>query len=349
MNDFLNVVTGGKPERVPFWFMRQAGRYLPEYRTLRARSSGFLDMAYDPEKACEITLQPMRRFGMDAAIIFSDILVIPHALGRKPEFVEGKGPRLDPLETGKDVASLSLVKFEKVLAPVYEALSLTRGTMDQEGFRDCALIGFCGGPWTLACYMIEGGGSRDFLKARLFSYQQERNFTALIDMLVEACAACLQKQIEAGAQAVQIFDSWAGVADAHSFAKWVIGPTRRIVELVRSAHPDVPVIGFPRLAGANILRYVQETGVDVIGLDQSVDTRWAARSLQSSVVVQGNLDPACLLAGGDALVLAAEKIIGDLKNENGRFVFNLGHGIHKNTPIEHVDMLVKIIREQGVL
>jgi len=349
MNDFLGMIKGEKVDHIPFWFMRQAGRYLPEYRKLRLESSGFLDMVYTPQTASEITLQPLRRFGMDAAIIFSDILVIPQALGRTVEFVEGQGPKLNPLVCGKDVALLDFRRFDDVLSPAYDAVSTTRDMMNREGFVDKSLIGFCGAPWTLACYMIEGGSSRDFLKTKLFAYTQEQDFQALIDILIEACAASLQKQIMAGAQVVQIFDSWAGVTDAHSFVKWVINPTRQIVDLVHSSHPHVPVIGFPRMAGSNYLRYVQDTGVDVISIDQSVDPRWAARALQPLSTVQGNLDPACLLAGGDALIRSVEKIMGDLKSANGRFIFNLGHGIHKDTPVENVEMLVKLIREQGVL
>lgn len=349
MNNFLEMVKGGEPESVPFWFMRQAGRYLPEYRDIRAESKGFLDLVYTPEKACKVTLQPLQRFNMDAAIIFSDILVVPHALGQGVEFIDKRGPKLVRLENGKDISSLSFARFDGMLAPVYEAISLTRSALKSWDLDDKALIGFSGAPWTLACYMIEGGSSGSFLRTRVFAYQHETAFTALIDTLVEACAAYLQKQIEAGVHAVQIFDTWAGILDSHSFVKWVIEPTRRIVDLVREAHPDVPIIGFPRNAGANYLRYVQDTKVSVISIDSSVDTRWAARSLQPLAVVQGNLDPACLLAGGDALTLAAEKIISDLKNEEGRFVFNLGHGVHKDTPVENVEALVNLIQDQGRL
>lgn len=344
-NNFIEVLTGNKPDQIPFWFMRQAGRYLPEYRDLRSKSDGFLDMAYNPDKACEITLQPVRRFGMDAAIIFSDILVVPHALGQHLEFVEGVGPKLNPLRSGRDIASLKFTKFAETLNPVYEAISKTRTALDVEGHDNTALIGFSGAPWTLACYMIEGGGSKDFLETRKFSYAQENDFRELIDLLVESVSEHLMMQIKAGAQAVQIFDSWAGVLDAQSFRKWVIEPTQKIIKTVRTAYPNVPIIGFPKGAGQNYFTYIQETEVTALGLDSSVNTEWAARALQHHVPIQGNLDPICLLAGGDALILAAEKIIGDLKT--GGFIFNLGHGIHKDTPVEHVEMLVNLIREQG--
>lgn len=341
--NLLEVFKGHKPDHVPLWFMRQAGRYLPEYRELRAKAGGFLEMAYNPDLASEITLQPIRRFGMDGAIIFSDILVIPHALGQHLEFVHGEGPKLNALRSAEDFKSLNFSAFERVLSPVYEALSKTRGMLDQEGYRGTTLIGFCGAPWTVACYMVEGSGSKDYRHVKTLAYSQPELFDTLLEILVEASAAYLIKQIEAGAEAVQIFDSWAGVLDAQSFKRFVIQPTKRIVDLVRDVHPNVPIVGFPRLAGHKYLRYVQETGVDVVGLDPTVETQWAARTLQPLVPVQGNLDPMCLLAGGDQLVMAAEQIYSDFKD--GSFVFNLGHGIHKDTPVEHVEMLVNLIRD----
>lgn len=350
VNDFLEMVNGGKPEKVPFWFMRQAGRYLPEYRDIRSRSSGFLEMVYSPDVACEVTLQPLRRFDMDAAIIFSDILIIAQALGQNLEFVENYGPKLDPLENGKNIASLGFSRFDEMLEPVYEAVSLTQSAIRENFAGDKALIGFCGAPWTLACYMIEGGNSgAGFLRTKAFSYMREKEFAYLIEMLIQACIIHLQKQVRAGAQAVQIFDSWAGIADAHSFVKWVIEPTKKIVKGLRDIYPDIPIIGFPKGVGGGYLRYVKDTGVDVLNIDSSIDTSFAAAKLQPLAVIQGNLDPACLLAGGEALVFAAEKIIDDLKNKAGGFVFNLGHGIHKDTSMENVEMLVKIIREKGRL
>ncbi len=341
--NFLETLKGHKTDRVPFWFMRQAGRYLPEYRELRAKAGGFLDMAYNPQLACEITMQPIRRFEMDAAIIFSDILVIPHALGQDLQFVAGEGPKLPPLRTGSDIAKLNFNAFQTTLNPVYEAIKATRNALQEEEYHNTALIGFCGAPWTVACYMVEGQGSKDYMNVKNLAYSDPVGFDALIDLLVESSAAYLINQINAGAQSVQIFDSWAGVLDAQMFRKLVIQPTRQIVDLVRDVHPNTPIIGFPRCAGQNYLSYIQDTGVNAVGLDPSVDTKWAARSLQPLVPVQGNLDPACLYAGGDSLILAAEKIIGDLSG--GNFVFNLGHGIHKDTPVEHVEMLVKFIKD----
>jgi len=343
--NFLEVLHGHKTDHIPFWFMRQAGRYLPEYRDLRSRAGGFLEMAYNPAIASEITLQPIRRFGMDAAIIFSDILVIPHALGQHLEFVTGEGPKLDPLRKTDDLSQLNFKNFESHLAPVYEAIQRTQSGLSQEGHHATALIGFAGAPWTVATYMIEGGGSKDFIHTKTWAYRDPEGFSQLIDLLVESTAHYLIKQIDAGAQTVQLFDSWAGALDPFGFRKWAIEPAKQIVKLVKNSHPHTPIIGFPRGAGQNYLAYAQETGVDALGLDTSIDTRWAARALQSQLPVQGNLDPICVLAGGDALTLAVEKIIGDLGE--GSFIFNLGHGIHKDTPVEHVEMLVKLIREQG--
>jgi len=341
--NFLEVLKGHKPDHIPFWFMRQAGRYLPEYRELRAKAGGFLDMAYNSDFACEVTMQPIRRFGMDAAIIFSDILVIPHSLGQHLEFVQGEGPKLNPLRSASDFSSLNFSKFQSTLTPVYEALSKTKTALQNEGFGGTALIGFCGAPWTVACYMVEGGGSKDFMNVKKLAYQDEAALQGLMEILVESSAQYLIEQINAGAETVQIFDSWAGALDAQSFRKWVIRPTKQIVDLVKSVHPTVPIIGFPRCAGNNYLSYIQDTGVTAVGIDPSVDTKWAARTLQPLVPVQGNLDPISLLAGGDQMIMAVEKIIGDLKD--GQFVFNLGHGINKETPIEHVETLIQTIRE----
>lgn len=339
---FLDALNGKKISSVPFWFMRQAGRYLPEYRKLRAKSGGFLEMAYNPDLACEITLQPIRRFHMDAAIIFSDILVIPHALGQHLEFVAGEGPKLNPLRSGAAFSKLNFSKFEQTLTPVYEALSKVKTSLKQEGHDNTALIGFCGAPWTVACYMIEGGGSKDFKEVKTFAYTNPQEFSELIDLLVESSAQYLINQINAGADAVQIFDSWAGALDAQSFQKWCVEPTKRIVDLIRAVHPQVPIIGFPRCAGNNYISYIRDTGISAVGLDHSMDTKWVAQTLQPKICVQGNLDPFSLLAGGDQLSRAAEKIIEDLKD--GPFVFNLGHGIHKDTPIEHVEQLVALIK-----
>ena len=340
---FLENLKSKKTKSIPFWFMRQAGRYLPEYRELRKKAGGFLDMAYNPDLATEITLQPIQRFNMNAAIIFSDILVIPHALGQKLEFIEGEGPKLDPLRSSSDFTKLNFSNFEKTLKPVYETLSNVRSNLQKENFNQTALIGFCGAPWTVACYMVEGRGSKDFINTKRLSYHDPKAFSELIDILVEASAAYLINQVNAGAEALQIFDSWAGALDAQSFKKWCIAPTKQIINLVRDAHPHIPIIGFPRCAGQNYVSYSQETGVTAINIDHAVDTKWAADTLQPILPIQGNLDPIRLLEGGDGLKHAAEKIIGDLSN--GPFIFNLGHGIHKDTPVKHVEELVKFIRE----
>lgn len=340
---FLEALRKQPCDSIPFWFMRQAGRYLPEYRALREKSGGFLDMVYNPDTAAEITLQPIRRFGMDAAIIFSDILVIPQALGQNVAFTAGEGPKLDPLRNAADFSKLNFNRFEQTLSPVYEAIGKTREKLAQESYDNTALIGFSGAPWTLACYMIDGGSSKDFIHAKTLAYRDPQGFSVLMEILVESTAQYLIRQIESGAESVQIFDSWAGILDSHQFHSWVIHPTRDIVRLVKSACPHIPVIGFPRAAGQNYLTYAQETGVDALGLDPGINPQWAARALQPLLPVQGNLDPLCLLAGGDALKLAAEKIIRDLSG--GPFIFNLGHGIHKDTPVAHVEMLVNIIKE----
>lgn len=339
---FLDVLNRQAVDRVPLWFMRQAGRYLPEYRELRAKKGGFLDMAYDPQAACEVTMQPIRRYAMDAAIIFSDILVIPHALGQHLEFVAGEGPKLDPIRDAEALNKLNYSNFAKTLEPVYEALRQTRSALASEGFNETALIGFAGSPWTVATYMVEGGGSKDFMQVKKLMFQQPDVFAGMIDLLVEATSAYLIEKANAGAECLQLFDSWSGALDSDGFKRWVIRPTQQIVANVKAAHPHIPIIGFPKGAGQSYLAYVSETGVDGVGLDTAVNTKWAAGALQNQMPVQGNLDPIALLAGGDSMKMAAERIIGDLSD--GPFVFNLGHGINKETPPEHVEQLVEFVR-----
>ncbi len=338
---FIRVLHGEKTEKVPFWFMRQAGRYLPEYRELRAKKGGFLEMVYDPQAAAEITLQPIRRFGMSAAILFSDILVIPHALGQHLEFTAGEGPKLDPVTSLAGLKKLSLAGVDETLSPIYQTLRNVREGLVAEGFTDTALIGFAGSPWTVACYMVEGQGSKDYLTVKALSYSNPEFFAALIDLIVEATVHYLLKQIEAGAEALQLFDSWSGALDAEGFRRWCIEPTAKIVQKIRAAYPEIPIIGFPRGAGIHYQAYAQETCVTALGLDPSIDSVWADKNLQTLCPVQGNLEPALLLAGGEALEGTARKILDDLSA--GPFVFNLGHGIHKDTPIGHVETLVKII------
>lgn len=350
----IQIAKGNKAAKIPVWFMRQAGRYLPEYRALRAQKNGFLDLAYDPQSACEVTMQPIRRFGMDAAILFSDILVIPHALGQKLEFLEGEGPKLDPLNNAQDLARLNFDQFDQTLFPVYETIRQVRSALRHEKFDEVALIGFAGSPWTIACYMVEGGGSRDFMKVRMRSYQQPHEFAALIDLITQATIRYLLAQIEAGAEMIQLFDSWSGVLDADSFRRWVIEPTAQIIKSLKAHYPDIPVIGFPRGAGMNYLAYQRDTGADVIGLDSFIAPELARESLQKYTPVQGNLDPLCLLAGGDQLDFQIDNILQNLaqisedadssnKVYNG-LIFNLGHGIQKETPISHVEQALKRIR-----
>jgi len=335
---------GGKTHRTPpFWLMRQAGRYLPEYRELRAKAGGFLDLVYNPDFATEVTMQPLRRYGMDAAILFADILIVPHGLHRSLTFAEGEGPQLEPLRAGDKLPFFSPAAFDERAAPVYESVRQIRAQLMHEGFTDTALIGFAGAPWTVATYMVEGGSSRDFVNVKRWAYSDPESFSQLIDLITQATIYYLLMQVRAGAEALQLFDSWAGVLDEQMFRRWVIGPTREIVDTLRSECPDVPVIGFPRGAGRLYQEYVQNTGVTALGLDPQVPAKWAASVLQPTVSVQGNLDPICLLAGGDALLMATENILMNLSG--GPFVFNLGHGVHKDTPPEHVAQLAKLLKD----
>lgn len=343
---FLTVLSSkrGNPNQVPaapWWMMRQAGRYLPEYREIRGQAGGFLDLVYNPELACEVTMQPIRRYRMSAAILFSDILVVPQALGQDVRFEEGEGPVLQPVRDEAALAALRQDRFDDILAPVYQTVRNIRASLSAEGFHDTALIGFAGSPWTVASYMVEGGGSKEFIHAKTWAYGDPRSFARLIDLLIDHTTAYLLEQVRAGAEAVQLFDSWAGVLDKDAFRALVTEPTRRIVARLKDEYPDVPVIGFPRGAGVKYLDYVQGTGVDAVSLDPSVPTKWAARMLQPHCVVQGNLDPVHLLAAGDQMTLAMEQIFADLKE--GPFIFNLGHGIHKDTPPEHIDKLKELI------
>lgn len=335
---FLEVLSGRRLAVPPIWMMRQAGRYLPEYRELRAKAGGFLDLCFTPELAAEVTLQPIRRFGFDAAIIFSDILVIPYALGRGVRFEVGEGPRLDPLDTPDKIATLvSQADFTK-LEPVYEALRRVRAELPQS----TALIGFCGAPWTVATYMIAGQGTPDQAPARLMAYRHSDAFVRLIDILVENSIVYLLSQLEAGADVLQIFDTWAGVLSPREFAHWSIEPTRRIVEGVRKVRPDAKIIGFPRGAGAQLPDYVAATGVDAVSLDWTAAPALIRERVQSKVAVQGNLDPLALIAGGGALDQAVDDVLANFAQ--GRFIFNLGHGIQPETPIAHVEQMIARVR-----
>lgn len=306
----IDALTKGKPLATPpIWLMRQAGRYLPEYRDVRQKAGDFLSMVYDPKLASEVTLQPIRRFNMDGAVIFSDILVIPQALGQPLRFVAGEGPKLDALRTADDVKRLSLAGLRKNLEPVYEAIRQTKALLQTEKFNHTALIGFAGGPWTLACYMIEGGGDRDFINTKLWAYNNPANFADLIDLLADAIIEHLSAQVDAGAEVLQLFDSWSGILDHTMFLRWVVRPTRRIMETMRERYPHIPVIGFPRGAGRLALDYAQNTMIHAISLDQQTAPKWASSVFQNILPVQGNLDPVCLLAGGLAMQGAIEDIL----------------------------------------
>ncbi len=339
---YLSVLKGKKTSTPPIWLMRQAGRYLPEYRALRQESGSFLNMVYDPLKACEITLQPIRRFDMDAAILFSDILVIPDALGQKLDFVEGKGPVLDPIRTEKALAKFSLEKIDQTLDPVYEAVSNIRSALQEEGFKDTALIGFAGAPWTIACYMVDGMGSKDFIHTKRWAFEDPAGFQVLIDLITEATIHYLSNQIKAGAEAIQLFDSWCGILDEAQFMRWTIAPTKKIVSALKAAHPDIPITGFPRNAGLLYKAYIDHTGIDAVSLDYQLPLDFAVNELQTKVPVQGNLDPSYLLAGGKEMKKAAENILNTFSS--GPHIFNLGHGVIKETPIEHVEKLIEMIR-----
>jgi uroporphyrinogen decarboxylase len=336
----LQALSGGTVAPPPIWLMRQAGRYLPEYRDLRARAGSFLDLCFSPELAAEATLQPVRRYHLDAAILFSDILVIPHALGRRVSFIEGEGPVLDPIRP-QDIGMLSPDAVRNVLAPVFAAVRAIRAELPER----CALIGFAGAPWTVATYMIEGGSSRDFAAAKRLALADPENFSRLVGVLASATADYLIGQIEAGAEVLQLFDSWAGALDETGFRRWVIAPTDAVVAQVKARHPRVPIVGFPRGAGMMYADYARETGVDAVGLDTGLPLAFA-QALQARLPVQGNLDPQLLVVGGEAMRRGARAIVAALGG--GPFVFNLGHGIVPETPPENVAELVRIVRESRV-
>ncbi len=333
----MKVLAGEKLAVPPIWLMRQAGRYLPEYKETRKQAGGFLDLCYNPELAIEVTLQPIRRFGFDAAILFSDILVIPDALGRQVAFREGEGPVLDPIDAN-GISNLQSDNVLDHLAPVLETVSGLRNELPDE----TTLIGFCGAPWTVATYMIAGRGTPDQAPARLFALSQPAVFEKLIDILVEASSEYLVAQLKAGADAVQIFDSWAGILGGDQFEKWCLGPVSRIVANVQSEVPGARIIGFPKGCGTQYNTYRERTGVDCIGLDWSVQEE-QARMLQQGGPVQGMLDPLRLIAGGDALNDGVDAILDNLGS--GPLIFNLGHGITPQTPIAHVEQLVERVRK----
>jgi uroporphyrinogen decarboxylase len=334
----LEVLAGRRQKVPPIWMMRQAGRYLPEYREVRARAGGFLDLCFTPEFAAEVTLQPIRRFNFDAAIIFSDILVVPYALGREVRFEVGEGPRLEPLDTPDKVETLAREADFGKLEPVYEALRRVRRELD----AGIALIGFCGAPWTVATYMVAGQGTPDQVPARTMAYRHPGAFAKIIDVLVENSIQYLVGQLKAGADVLQIFDTWAGVLPPREFARWSIEPTRRIVEGVRRQVPDAKIIGFPRGAGALLPGYVETTGVDAVSIDWAAEPSLIRERVQNRVAVQGNLDPLALIAGGAALDSAVDDVLENFAK--GRLIFNLGHGIQPETPIAHVEQMLRRVR-----
>lgn len=336
---FLKALAGEAVSPVPFWFMRQAGRYLPEYRELRSKAPGFLEFCYTPDLAVEATLQPLRRFSPDAAILFSDILVIPDALGQKVDFREGEGPVLEPLRGSADVERLNPETVRGHLEPVFETVRrLAAGIPDST-----ALIGFAGAPWTVATYMIEGRGGTDFSIARHWATDDPRRLSRLMDILVDATSAYLIEQVRNGAEALQLFDTWAGVLDETGFWDFVVAPTRAIVTRIKATHPHVPIIGFPRGVGVRYADYVEETGVNGVSLDAAIDPADAARDLQPRCAVQGNLDPRLLIAGGTSMLDAAARILEALSA--GPFVFNLGHGISPDVPAENVIELARFVSD----
>ncbi len=319
--------------------MRQAGRYLPEYMEIRKKAENFLDFCYTPDLAIEATLQPIRRYAMDAAILFSDILVLPDALGCDVAFKEGRGPVLKSIDCTDDIDKLSDDNFLENLSPVFETLRGVKAALP----KDVSMIGFAGAPWTVAIYMVEGHGGTDGGRARRWAYEDEKGFARLIDLLTAATATYLIEQIKNGAEAVQLFDSWAGLLPESQFHRWVITPTKTIVNKIRETYPEVPIIGFPRAAGALFEPFVEETGVDGISMDSGVPLDWAASVLQSRCTVQGNLDNQVLAVGGRAMEDAAKRILGRLAG--GPFIFNLGHGILPYTPPENVARLAAIIKD----
>jgi uroporphyrinogen decarboxylase len=335
----LDTLNGAAGAERPIWLMRQAGRYLPEYRALRARKGGFLALVNDSEAAAEITLQPIRRFGFDGAILFSDILIVPHAMGQALEFLEGEGPRLSPRLVDQGLDTLQAVPER--LAPIYETVRRVRAGLGPGR----TLLGFAGSPWTVATYMVAGEGSRDQHRTRALAYRDAAAFEAIVEAVSETTIGYLSGQIEAGAEAVQLFDSWSGSLAPAEFERWVIAPTARIVAAIRARFPNVPVIGFPKGAGAKLPAYARETQVSAVGLDETIDPGWADAALPAGLPVQGNLDPLLLEAGSPELERGARRILDAFADRP--HVFNLGHGIGQHTPIAHVERLLAAVRGWG--
>lgn len=333
----LDTLKGANLTKRPMWLMRQAGRYLPEYRELRAVKGGFLELVYDTDAAAEITLQPLRRFGFDGAILFSDILIVPYAMGQTLEFLAGEGPKLSPKLVNHALSALEAVPER--LSPIYETVRKVVAQLP----AGATMLGFAGSPWTIATYMVAGEGSRDQHETRAFAYTDREAFAAIIDAIIGVTVDYLAGQIEAGAEAVQLFDSWAGSLAPAEFERWVIEPNAAITAALHERFPHVPVIGFPKGAGEKLVRYAEGTGVDAVGIDETIDPAWAARELPAGLPVQGNFDPLLLLAGGAELERRARHVLDCFADRP--HVFNLGHGIGQFTPIAHVEYLIEVVRE----
>ena len=333
----LAVLRGERRDPAPAWMMRQAGRYLPEYRALREEKGSFLNLVYDSEAAAEITLQPLKRFaGLDAAILFSDILIVPFAIGQNLSFVTGEGPRLTPPLTG--AALDQVMAYPARFEPIYDTVRKVKAALP----RGKTLIGFAGSPWTVATYMVAGQGSREQAEARRLAYSDPAKFGEIIGRIEEFTLEYLSGQVAAGVDALQLFDSWAGSLSPAQFEQWVIAPTARLVSTLKERHPQVPIIGFPKGAGGKIAAYARETNVSALGLDETVDPVWAAKELPGELPVQGNLDPLALIAGGDALQAAVTRILDAFAGRP--HIFNLGHGILQETPIAHVEQLMALVK-----
>jgi uroporphyrinogen decarboxylase len=339
----LRTLAGLPSHRPPMWLMRQAGRYLPEYRQTRAQAGSFLDLCYNPELAAEVTLQPIRRFGFDAAILFADILLIPQALGQHLAFRENEGPVLDAIRTAGELARLNPAGIHKTLEPVYEAVGRIAAALPS----DCTLIGFAGAPWTVATYMLEGRGSKEFAAAKTWVFGNPLGLQTLMEILIEATVAYLDRQVQAGAEVVQLFDTWAGVLPEQEFRSYCIEPVRRIIAALKQKYPALPVIAFPRGAGTMYEGYAQATGADALGLDYTMPLGWARDHLWGKTVVQGNLDPRLLVVGGSAMAEAVHRLLATFQGHH--HIFNLGHGIVPETPVRHVEELVRLVKGSQAL
>ena len=332
----LDTLNGNRSDRVPTWLMRQAGRYLPEYRRLRGQKGGFLDLAYDSEAACEVTLQPIKRFGFDGAILFSDILVVPHAMGQHLQFLAGEGPKLSPKLVESSLSDLEPVPTR--YNAIYETVRLCRQRLDDR----TTMLGFAGSPWTVATYMVGGEGSRDQHEARALSYRDPGKLAEIIHAITDETITYLRGQIEAGVEAVQLFDSWSGSLAPDEFERWVVAPNAAIVSAIKESHSGIPIIGFPKGAGEKLPAYARQTGVDAVGVDETIDPLWIHRELPQGLPVQGNLDPLLLLAGSRNLEERVHFVLEAFADRP--HVFNLGHGIDRRTPIEHVERLLATVR-----